>query len=151
MPSLHCVTAARRPGMRASSVPMRGIPRIAALFPADCRNSFAFLMMRPDGELPRRAKCHSIQPHARPPIVARLHHGPRAGGRTGARAAARVAKAGARVHRGAPVTQPMREQVDLTQGDEALMRTLEAHARSLPGFEPHERWRARMAERMGVV
>ena len=49
------------------------------------------------------------------------------------------------------VTQPMREQVDLTLGDEALMRTLEAHARSLPGFEPHERWRARMAERMGVA
>ena len=49
------------------------------------------------------------------------------------------------------VTQPMREKVDLTLGDEELMRTLESHARSVPGFEPHERWRARMAERMGVA
>lgn len=49
------------------------------------------------------------------------------------------------------VTQPMREQVDLTLSDEALMRTLEAHARSLPGFESHASWRARMAERMGVA
>lgn len=49
------------------------------------------------------------------------------------------------------VTQPMREEVDLRLSDDDLMRTLEAHARSLPGFESHASWRARMAERMGVA
>lgn len=48
------------------------------------------------------------------------------------------------------VTQPMRETVDLTLDDGELMTWLEKHARSLPGFEPGERWRARMAERMGL-
>jgi catechol 2,3-dioxygenase-like lactoylglutathione lyase family enzyme len=49
------------------------------------------------------------------------------------------------------VTQPMREPVDLTLGEDELMRVLEAHARALPGFEPHAQWRARMAARMGLA
>lgn len=48
------------------------------------------------------------------------------------------------------VTQPVREGVDLSKDDDVLMAWLEAHARSLPGFEPRERWRERMAQRMGL-
>ncbi|HEY8356799.1 MAG TPA: VOC family protein [Ramlibacter sp.] len=47
------------------------------------------------------------------------------------------------------VSQPMRVEVDLT--DEAtLMQRLEAHARTLPNFQPRAQWRAEMARRMGV-
>lgn len=46
------------------------------------------------------------------------------------------------------VAQPMREPVDLGLADEPLMQALEAQARGLPGFEPREVWRERMAQRM---
>ena len=47
------------------------------------------------------------------------------------------------------VAQPMRVAIDLT--DEAtLMQRLEAHARTLPGFQPRAQWRAEMARRMGA-
>lgn len=48
------------------------------------------------------------------------------------------------------VTQPVREGVDLTKNDGDLLAWLEQHARSLPGFEPRDQWRARMAARMGL-
>ena len=46
------------------------------------------------------------------------------------------------------VAQPMREPVDLDLPDDVLMQTLEAHARGVPGFEPREVWRERMARLM---
>ena len=50
------------------------------------------------------------------------------------------------------VSQPVRVPVDLESGDdEALMKRLEAHARTLPGFRPRAEWRAEMARRMGVA
>lgn len=49
------------------------------------------------------------------------------------------------------VTQPMRVPVDFSLDDDALMRHVEAHARSLPGFRPRSEWRAEMARRMGVA
>lgn len=49
------------------------------------------------------------------------------------------------------VSQPMRVPVDMTQDDAALMRSIEDHARSLPGFRPREQWRAEMARRMGLA
>lgn len=49
------------------------------------------------------------------------------------------------------VNQPMRVPVDLSLDDDALMRWLEAHARSLPGFRPRSEWRAEMARRMGLA
>jgi catechol 2,3-dioxygenase-like lactoylglutathione lyase family enzyme len=49
------------------------------------------------------------------------------------------------------VTQPLRVPVDLSLADDALMRWLEAHARSLPGFKPRSEWRAEMARRMGLA
>jgi catechol-2,3-dioxygenase len=49
------------------------------------------------------------------------------------------------------VTQPVREPVDLSLSDEALMRMLEARAREMPGFKPRSEWRAAMARRLGVV
>jgi catechol 2,3-dioxygenase-like lactoylglutathione lyase family enzyme len=49
------------------------------------------------------------------------------------------------------VTQPLREPIDLSLPDEALMRMLEEHASRLPGFRPHAEWRAEMARRMGVA
>lgn len=48
------------------------------------------------------------------------------------------------------VTQPMRVPVDFGLADEALMQTVEDHARGLPGFMPRAQWRDRMASRMGV-
>jgi catechol 2,3-dioxygenase-like lactoylglutathione lyase family enzyme len=48
------------------------------------------------------------------------------------------------------VTQPMRVPLDFSLDDESLMRHVEAHARSLPGFKPRAEWRAEMAQRMGV-
>jgi catechol 2,3-dioxygenase-like lactoylglutathione lyase family enzyme len=49
------------------------------------------------------------------------------------------------------VTQPLREPIDLSLSDEALMSALEEQARRLPGFRPHAEWRAEMARRMGVA
>jgi len=49
------------------------------------------------------------------------------------------------------VTQPLREPIDLSLPDEVLMRKLEAHARSLPGFRPRAKWRAEMTRRMGLA
>ena len=48
------------------------------------------------------------------------------------------------------VLQPLRVALDCSLDDEALMRRVEAHARSLPGFKPRSEWRAEMARRMGV-
>ena len=48
------------------------------------------------------------------------------------------------------VAQPLREPIDLDIDDEALLKMLEAHARSLPGFEPRAAWRQRMALLMGL-
>jgi len=49
------------------------------------------------------------------------------------------------------VTQPTRVPIDFSLDDAALMRHVEAHARSLPGFKPRAEWRADMAKRMGVA
>lgn len=49
------------------------------------------------------------------------------------------------------VSQPMRVAVDFSESDDTLMQKIEAHARSLPGFEPRSSWQARMAERMGLA
>jgi hypothetical protein len=48
------------------------------------------------------------------------------------------------------VTQPTRAPVDFSLDDIALMKWVEQHARSLPGFRPREQWRAEMARRMDV-
>lgn len=48
------------------------------------------------------------------------------------------------------VSQPLRLPVDLSPDDATLMASLEAHARSLPGFRPRAEWRAEMAKRMGM-
>jgi len=48
------------------------------------------------------------------------------------------------------VSQPMRVPLDFADSDETLMRRIEEHARSLPGFEPRSAWQARMAQRMGI-
>jgi catechol-2,3-dioxygenase len=48
------------------------------------------------------------------------------------------------------VVQPMRVPIDLSGSDEAIMGFAEQHARSLPGFQLREVWRAAMASRMGV-
>lgn len=49
------------------------------------------------------------------------------------------------------VLQPQRVPVDFALSDEALMAHLEAHARTLPGFQPRAQWRAEMARRMGLA
>lgn len=49
------------------------------------------------------------------------------------------------------VSQPMRVPVDFSEPDEVLMQRIEAHARSLPGFEPRGAWQARMARKMGLA
>ncbi|HVL58536.1 MAG TPA: VOC family protein [Burkholderiaceae bacterium] len=46
------------------------------------------------------------------------------------------------------VTQPQRVPIDLTLDDAVLWAWAERHARALPGFEPREQWRARLAARM---
>lgn len=46
------------------------------------------------------------------------------------------------------VQQPLVVPVDLSLDDDAVLQQVEAHARALPGFEPVEQWRARIAERM---
>lgn len=48
------------------------------------------------------------------------------------------------------VTQPTRVPIDFSLDDVALMRYVEAHARTLPGFKTRAEWRAEMARRMGV-
>lgn len=48
------------------------------------------------------------------------------------------------------VEQPMRVPVDFALDEAALMATVEAHARTLPGFRPRAEWRAEMARRMGI-
>jgi catechol-2,3-dioxygenase len=48
------------------------------------------------------------------------------------------------------VTQPLREPVDFSLSDQALMRDVELRARKWPGFKPREAWRAEMAQRMGA-
>jgi hypothetical protein len=48
------------------------------------------------------------------------------------------------------VAQPLRVALGLSLDDEQLMRQVEAHARSLPGFKPRSEWRAEMASRMGM-
>jgi catechol 2,3-dioxygenase-like lactoylglutathione lyase family enzyme len=48
------------------------------------------------------------------------------------------------------VSQPMREPVDLEGDEKILMQSLEAHARSLPGFEPRSSWRERMVRMMAT-
>jgi hypothetical protein len=45
----------------------------------------------------------------------------------------------------------MRVPVDFAQPDDVLMRRIEEHARSLPGFEPRSAWQARMARKMGLA
>jgi catechol-2,3-dioxygenase len=47
------------------------------------------------------------------------------------------------------VSQPMRVPVDL-EDESTLLERLEAHARTLPGFQPRAQWRAEMARRMGL-
>lgn len=47
------------------------------------------------------------------------------------------------------VTQPLRVPVDFNLDDPALLAYVEAHARSLPGFQPRAQWRKAMAQRMG--
>ncbi len=48
------------------------------------------------------------------------------------------------------VNQPVREVIDLSMEEGELMASLEKHASGLPGFEPREKWRARMAQKMGL-
>ena len=48
------------------------------------------------------------------------------------------------------VTQPLSVPVDFSLDDDALMAFIEAHARSLRGFQPRTQWRAAMARHMGV-
>jgi catechol-2,3-dioxygenase len=48
------------------------------------------------------------------------------------------------------VDQPMRVPVDLRGSEESIMAAAEAHARTLPGFEPRAEWRERMARKMGL-
>jgi catechol 2,3-dioxygenase-like lactoylglutathione lyase family enzyme len=49
------------------------------------------------------------------------------------------------------VTQPMRVPVNMEQDEADIMRDVEAHARSLPGFRPIEEWRANVAARMAAA
>lgn len=47
--------------------------------------------------------------------------------------------------------QPLREPLDLTQSDEAILAHTEAIARSRPRFQPREQWQASMARLMGYT
>ncbi|HLU14483.1 MAG TPA: VOC family protein [Burkholderiaceae bacterium] len=49
------------------------------------------------------------------------------------------------------VNQPFRMPVDLSLDDDALMASLERHARSLPGFRTRSEWRAEVARKMGIA
>jgi hypothetical protein len=42
----------------------------------------------------------------------------------------------------------VREPVDLSESDEAIMRRAESIASSLPGFQSREAWQAEVARRM---
>jgi hypothetical protein len=48
------------------------------------------------------------------------------------------------------VVQPLRVALDFSLDDAQLMRHVEEHARTLPGFKPRAEWRAEMARRMGI-
>lgn len=48
------------------------------------------------------------------------------------------------------VNQPFRVPVDMSLDDDALMKSLEEHARSLPGFRMRSEWRAETARKMGL-
>lgn len=48
------------------------------------------------------------------------------------------------------VSQPTRAPVDLTQPDEAVWDSVEAYARSLPGFAPVEEWRRDLESRLAT-
>jgi catechol 2,3-dioxygenase len=47
--------------------------------------------------------------------------------------------------------QPLREPVDMTQPDDALLAQAERIARDRPRFQPRAQWQADMARRMGVA
>lgn len=47
--------------------------------------------------------------------------------------------------------QPLREPIDLSQSDQAILARAEAIARSRPRFQPRAQWRAEMARRMGYA
>ena len=47
--------------------------------------------------------------------------------------------------------QPLREPIDLTQSDEAIMEHAHAIAKSRPKYQPRAQWQAEMAKRMGYV
>lgn len=49
------------------------------------------------------------------------------------------------------VTQPVAVPVDLSVSESEIMRSAEAHARSMPGFRSRAQWREDMAQRMGRV
>ncbi len=46
------------------------------------------------------------------------------------------------------VPQPMRLPVDLSLPDDQLWSTIEAHARSLPGFKPRAEWQAEIGKKL---
>ena len=46
------------------------------------------------------------------------------------------------------VSQPARAPMDLAQADEAVWKSVEAYARSLPGFAPVEEWRRKLESRL---
>jgi len=48
------------------------------------------------------------------------------------------------------VTQPMRVPINLMQEESALMKEVECHALSLPGFQPRSVWVAAMKKKMGI-
>ena len=47
--------------------------------------------------------------------------------------------------------QPLREAIDLTQSDEAVMAQAEKLARSRPRFRSREQWVREMEQRMGYA
>lgn len=48
------------------------------------------------------------------------------------------------------VSQPARVPLPIELPYDELLAWTEAHARTLPGFQPRDAWRARMAQRMGI-
>jgi catechol-2,3-dioxygenase len=48
------------------------------------------------------------------------------------------------------VSQPTRAPVDLAEPDEAVWKSVEAYARSLPGFAPVEDWRRKLESRLAA-
>jgi len=49
------------------------------------------------------------------------------------------------------INQPIREPLDLSQPDEAILSETERLCRASPGFRPHADWRADVARRMGLA